>query len=137
MVRQTKSGLTQRSRVALMGMVGAELLIGTEVVDRDGNVIGHLHDILLDLRRNRIAYAAVELRRERPDGERIVVIPWNALFQDGDADRFIVNADREHIESAPLVPAELAVHGLDGELATFAHSYFGTRPYWERVSQFC
>ena len=120
-----------------MGMVGAELLLGTEVVDRDGNVIGHLHDILLDLRRNRIAYAAVELRRERPDGERIVVIPWNALFQDGDADRFIVNADREHIESAPLVPEELAVHGLDGELATFAHSYFGTRPYWERVSQFC
>lgn len=136
-MRQSKAGLTQRSRVVLMGMVGAESLLGTEVVDRTGGVVGHLHDILLDLRRNRIAYAAVELKRERPDGEQIVVIPWNALFQGGDADRFIVNADRDYIESAPLVPAELAVHGLDGELAAFAHSYFGTRPYWELGAQFC
>ncbi len=137
-MRQAKAaGLAQRSRVALMGMVGADHLLGTEVVDRNGSVVGHLHDILLDLRRNRIAYAAVELRRARPDGERVVVIPWNALFQDSDADRFTVNAEREHIESAPLVPAEVAVHGLDGELATFAHSYFGTRPYWEHGSQLC
>jgi hypothetical protein len=130
------ASMAQRSRVALMGIIGADDLLGIEVVDRDDNVVGQLHDILLDLRRNRIAYGVVELRRTRRDGERLVAIPWNALFQDGDADRFIVNAPRDRIEEAPLLPSDLATKGLDGDVAIFAHSYFGTRPYWERGTQF-
>src|SRR3954452_18033437 len=59
--------MAQRSRVALLGIIGADDLLGVEVVDRDGNVVGQLHDILLDLRRNRIAYGVIELRRALKD----------------------------------------------------------------------
>src|SRR5581483_5676169 len=108
-VRETRlTSLAQRSRVPLLGIIGADDLLGVEVVDRDGNVVGQLHDILLDLRRNRIAYGVLELRRTRKDGERLVAIPWNALFQDADSDRFTINAARERIEEAPLLPSELA-----------------------------
>jgi sporulation protein YlmC with PRC-barrel domain len=131
------TSIAQRSRVALLGIIGADDLLGIEVVDSGGNVVGQLHDILLDLRRNRIAYGVIELRRTRNDGERLVAIPWNALFQDADGDRFTVNAPRERIEEAPLLPSELATKGLDGEVAVFAHSYFGTRPYWEHGAQLC
>ena len=137
-MRDTRlTGTGQRARVALIGIVGADDLLGVEVVDRDGNVVGQLHDIMLDLRRNRIAYGVVELRQAREDGERLVAIPWNALFQDVDADRFSVNAPRDRIEQAPLRPAEMAANGLDGEVAIFAHHYFGTRPYWEHGAQLC
>lgn len=129
--------MPQRARVGLLGIIGADDLLGIEVVDRDGNVVGQLHDILLDLRRNRVAYGVIELRRPRSDGERLVAIPWNALFQDGDAGHFIVNAPRERIEAAPLLPSDLATKGLDGEIAVLAHSYFGTRPYWEHGAQLC
>lgn len=131
------TGVASRARVALLGIIGADDLLGIEVIDRDGNVVGQLHDILLDLRRNRVAYGVVELRRARRDGERLIALPWNALFQDGDADRFIVNAPRERIEEAPLLPSDLATKGLDGDVAVFAHSYFGTRPYWEHGAQLC
>lgn len=137
-MRETNlASVGQRSRSAILGITGADDLLGIEVVDRDGNVVGHLHDILLDLRRNRIGYGVIELRRARRDGERLVAIPWNALFQDGDADRFSINAPRDRIEEAPLLPSELAAKGLDGDVAVFAHSYFGTRPYWERGAQLC
>lgn len=129
--------MAQRARVALLGITGADDLLGIEIVDRDSNVVGHLHDILLDLRRNRVAYGVIELRHPRRDGERLVALPWNALFQDGDADRFLVNAPRERIEEAPLLPSDLATKGLDGDVAVFAHSYFGTRPYWEHGAQLC
>jgi len=121
----------------LLGIVGTDNLLGVEVVDRDGNVVGQLHDILLDLRRNHIAYGVIALRRPRPDGERLVAIPWNALFQDGDADRFTINAPRERVEEAPLLASQLAASGLDGDAAVLAHSYFGTRPYWEHGAQLC
>ncbi len=101
----------QRSRNAILGIIGADDLLGTEVVDRDGNVVGQLHDILLDLRRNRIGYGVIELRRARRDGERLVAIPWNALFQDGDADRFSINAPRDRIEDAPLLPVRARDQG--------------------------
>ncbi|MDQ6619057.1 MAG: PRC-barrel domain-containing protein [Pseudomonadota bacterium] len=131
------TSIPQRSRVVLLGIIGADDLLGIEVVDRDDNVVGQLHDILLDLRRNRIAYGVIELRRPRKDGERLVAIPWNALFQDGDGGRFSINSPRDRIEEAPLLPSELATKGLDGEVAVFAHSYFGTRPYWEHGTQLC
>ena len=134
-IRSTGTG--HRARVALSGIIGADDLLGVEVVDRDGNVVGQLHDIMLDLRRNRIAYGVVELREARDGGERLVAIPWNALFQDADADRFSINAPRDRIEQAPLRPAEMAASGLDGEVAVFAHHYFGTRPYWEHGVQLC
>ncbi len=132
------ASFTQRGRTALLGIMGADDLLGVEVADRDGTVVGHLHDILLDLRRNRVAYGVIELRRPRGDGEHLVAIPWNALFQDKDEDRFIVSAPRERIEAAPLLPTDLAApKALDGDLAAFAHAYFGTRPYWERGAQLC
>lgn len=118
-------------------MMGADDLLGLEVVDCDGNVVGQLHDILLDLRRNRIAYGVVELRRTRGDGERLIAVPWNALFQDPEGEHFVVHAPRDRIEEAPLLPSDLATKGLDGDIAVFAHSYFGTRPYWEHGAQFC
>ncbi len=137
-MRATRAGSSgQGTRMAFLGISGADHLIGIEVADRDGEVVGELSDILLDLRRNHIAYGVVKLRRPRADGERMVAIPWNALFQDGDADRFVINAPRERIEEAPLLPSELASKGLDGDVAVFAHSYFGTRPYWEHGAQLC
>lgn len=128
--------MAQRSRVALMGIIGADDLLGIEVVDRDGNPVGHLHDIMLDLRRNRIAYGVIELREARRDGERLVAVPWNALFQDGDADRFFINAPRDRIAQAPLLTPETAMNGYDGDVATHVHAWFGTRPYWELGHQF-
>jgi sporulation protein YlmC with PRC-barrel domain len=118
-----------------MGIIGADDLLGIEVVDQDGTPVGHLHDIMLDLRRNRIAYGLIELKVTRTDGERLVAVPWNALFQDGDADRFFINAPRERIEQAPLIANDRA-GSLDGETASFVHAWFGTRPYWEHAHQF-
>src|SRR5689334_19641385 len=85
----TRRGSARKSRVSVLGISGTDDLIGAEVADREGEVVGELSDILLDLRRNHIAYGVVTLRRARADGERMVAIPWNALFQDGDADRFV------------------------------------------------
>lgn len=128
---------SKRGRGASLAITGADDLIGMEIVDNEGEVVGELSDILLDLRRNHIGYAVVALRHARGDGERMVAIPWNALFQDEDASHFVINAPRERIEEAPLLPSDLAAKGLDGDVAVFAHSYFGTRPYWEHGAQLC
>ena len=128
-------GMVPRSRVSLMGIIGAADLLGIEVVDQEGTRIGHLCDIMLDLRRNRIAYGVVALKAERPDGERQVAVPWSALFQDGDADRFFINAPRARIEQAPMLTAgDEGV--LDGDAATFVHAWFDTKPYWDQAQRF-
>jgi hypothetical protein len=115
-----------------VGLVGAEEILRTDVLDREGDRVGELCDLMLDLRRGRVAYGMVALDHEM--GGRIVAVPWNALHIDGDGN-LRVNVRREWVERAPSIGNGLMPVLLDHEWAVLIHSYFGTRPYWESNAQ--
>ena len=115
-------------------LVGADDMLGTEVVDRDGARIGELQDMMLDLRVADVAYGIVALDRPPEWSERLVAVPWNVMHIDGNGE-LRVNAPRDWVERAPSMQPELLPTLLDHEWAVFIHSYFGAKPYWEPNSQ--
>jgi sporulation protein YlmC with PRC-barrel domain len=120
--------------VAMVSIVGADALLGADVVDRDGARIGELQDMMLDLRVAQVAYGIVALDRPPEWSERLVAVPWNVMHIDGNGD-LRVNAPRDWVERAPSMQPELLPTLLDHEWAVFIHSYFGARPYWEDSAQ--
>jgi sporulation protein YlmC with PRC-barrel domain len=122
--------------VAAAGIVGAEEMLGSGVVDRDGARIGELRDMMLDLRLGRVAYGVVALDHAPVWSERLVAVPWNAMHVDDNGD-LRVNARRDWVERAPSMQAEYMPTLLDHEWAILIHSYFGAKPYWERNAQHC
>lgn len=114
------------------GIVGGNEILGLSVVDSRGETLGVLADIMLDLRTGRVAYGAVALDHAPNWSERVIAVPWNAMLLDADGMRFRINALRDWIQRAPSMQPDAMAMLLDHERAVLIHSFFGTKPYWER-----
>ncbi len=115
---------------SIFGIVGAETVIGSAVVDQQGRPIGSLRDIMLDLSTGRLAYAVIALGT-RKHGKPLVCVPWNAIHGDPQARRLRINAHIDWIERAPTVQRGYAPDRFVQQWGALIHNYFGTRPYWE------
>lgn len=99
------------------------------VVDREGEVLGSISDLMLDLERGRIAYAVVATGGFMGMGERLFAVPWSALRVVGQ--QFVLEGKRAALETAPafdrdhwpLAPAHCWHERI--------HAHYHSRPYWE------
>jgi sporulation protein YlmC with PRC-barrel domain len=99
------------------------------VVDSDGEMLGSISDLMLDLERGRIAYAVVATGGIMGIGERLFAIPLSALRPLGQ--QFALECKRAALETAPafdrdhwpLTPAYLWHERV--------HAHYHSRPYWE------
>ncbi|WP_175130697.1 PRC-barrel domain-containing protein, partial [Paraburkholderia rhynchosiae] len=66
-------------------VMAAATLDGTQVVSSDGEDVGKISDIMLDVRSGRIAYAVLSEGGFLGMGTNLHAIPWNALTLDTDA----------------------------------------------------
>ena len=114
-------------------IAGAYSVIGSAVVDRQGQRVGELHDIMLDLSTGRIAYAVIALG-SRASTDPLIVVPWNAVHSDQRAEGLRINAHADWIKRAPTVKRGYAPDQFAQDWGAFIHNYFGTRPYWEPPS---
>ena len=127
----------KRAASARSPIVGAETLLGSVVVDNQGERVGELLDVLVDMHAGRVAYGVVALDHAPDWSERLIAVPWNTMQMQGDGDGIGINATRDWIERAPSMRIEAMSELLDRELAVFIHAYFGAKPYWERAAQHC
>lgn len=127
----------KRAAAARSPLVGAEGLLGTVVIDNQGQRVGELLDILVDMHAGRVAYGVVVLDHAPEWSERLIAVPWNTMRLHGDSDGICINATRDWIERAPSMRIETMNELLDREIAVFIHAYFGAKPYWERAAQHC
>jgi sporulation protein YlmC with PRC-barrel domain len=111
-------------------VVSADSVLGCPIVDRQGQKIGLLRDVILDVSTGRIAYAVAELTSGAV-ADQLVVIPWNAVYADLDVHQLRVNAHADWIERAPAVHRGSEADRFVHEWGAFIHNYFGTTPYWE------
>jgi hypothetical protein len=117
------------------GIFGTNELLGLRVIDSHKECIGNLSDIMFDLPTGQIAYGVVNLNRAPEWSERGIAIPWSAMHLDSEGEHLCVNALRDWIERAPSMQAEAMPNLLNHECAVLIHSFFGTKPYWEKGSQ--
>jgi sporulation protein YlmC with PRC-barrel domain len=53
---------TSKESVAMYGVVPASKIIGETVVNRQGENVGEIHELVIDARKNRVAYALLSFR---------------------------------------------------------------------------
>ena len=124
-------GFNHFARSSPARIIGVDALMGRPIVDRNGKDIGRLHEIMLDLSTGRIAYAAIELRRQVASSTQCVVVPWNAIHCDAQIRELRINAHADWILRAPAILPDGATDRFVHDWGALIHNYFGTRPYWE------
>ncbi len=112
-------------------LMTASTLEGDKVVNRQGEDLGEIDEIMLDVPRGRIAYAVMSSGGFLGMGDKLFAIPWSALTLDTDNKCFVLDVDKQRLENAPGFDKDHWPSMADAEFGSQVHSYYGARPYWE------
>ena len=112
-------------------IMAADTLEGDNVVNAQGEDLGEIKDIMIDVPSGRVAYAVLSFGGVLGMGDKLFAIPWHALQLDPENHRFILNVDQERLKSAPGFDKDHWPSMADQSWALQVHTYYSTRPYWE------
>ncbi|SIT46768.1 Antigen [Paraburkholderia piptadeniae] len=111
-------------------VMAAATFDGDKVLSADGNNIGKIKDIMLDVRSGRIAYAVLSSGGFLGIGDKLLVIPWSALTLDVDRKCLLLDMPTERVKNAPGFDKDHWPSMADATWATSVHQYYGREPYW-------
>jgi sporulation protein YlmC with PRC-barrel domain len=112
-------------------VMAADTLEGDDVVNAQGEDLGDIKSIMIDVPSGRVAYAVLSSGGFLGIGDKLFAIPWHALTLDADNKCFVLNIDKERLKNAPGFDKDHWPSMADQRWATEVHSYYQTRPYWE------
>ncbi|MGH8490701.1 MAG: PRC-barrel domain-containing protein [Gammaproteobacteria bacterium] len=112
-------------------VMAADTLQGDSVVNRQGDTLGEIQDIMIDVPSGRVGYAVLSFGGFLGMGDKLFAIPWNALTLDAENERFILDVPKERLDSAPGFDKDHWPSMADQRWGTEIHTFYGTQPYWE------
>lgn len=112
-------------------VMAASTLDGNKVMSSDGEHVGKIADIMLDVRGGRIAYAVLSTGGFLGIGDTLHAIPWSVLTLDTDDRCFVLDAPVERIRNAPGFDKDHWPSMADLQWGASVHAYYDRSPYWE------
>ncbi|MDT4795580.1 PRC-barrel domain protein [compost metagenome] len=112
-------------------IMAADTLDGNLVLGPNGDKLGKINHIMLDVPRGQIAYAVLSFGGFLGVGTKMFAVPWSALTLDTVRKSFVLGIDREQLEAAPGFDHDHWPSMADQQWATSIHEYYGTSPYWK------
>lgn len=113
-------------------VLSATTVIGDKVLNTAGEQLGTIKELMIDLDEGLIAYAVLSFGGFLGMGDKLFAIPWEALTIDTENHAFILDVDKEVLESAPDFDkdhwpdnAKYEANWLLG-----VYEYYGYSPYW-------
>ena len=116
-------------------VMAADTLEGDRVVNREGDDLGSIQDIMIDVQRGSVAYAVMSCGGILGIGDKLFAVPWNALTLDADRKCFVFDATKESFERAPGFDKDHWPSMADQQWAGEVHDFYGVRPYWSNISR--
>ena len=105
----------------------ADALKGSKIITSDGEDIGSVFDIVLDLHDRRMAYAVVS---SGGLGEMLCAIPWNAMKYDTDDKCLHLDVTAAHVKGTPGFDDEHWPVMTQSQWGLSLHQYYNRTPYW-------
>jgi sporulation protein YlmC with PRC-barrel domain len=92
---------TKEQSVAMYGIVRASKIIGETVVNRQSENVGKIHEVVIDAKKNRVAYMVLSFGGFLGMGTKLFAIPWDAFSFSATENKLILNVDKEKLKLAP------------------------------------
>jgi sporulation protein YlmC with PRC-barrel domain len=110
-------------------LMGADTLIGNDVYNQNEDDLGDIKEIMLDMRTGRVSYAVLSFGGFLGMGDKLFAVPWSALTLDTVNKRFLLNVEKDRLESAPGFDKDQWPNMADPIWEKSIHDYYGTKPY--------
>lgn len=93
--------MTDMTISASGNLIAAERVNGTNVYNTKGEKLGHVEDIMIDKVTGKTIYAIMSFGGFLGMGARQHPLPWSTLKYDQEQSGYVVNLDKQTLESAP------------------------------------
>ena len=110
-------------------VMAAATLDGTKVMSSDGEHVGKISDIMLDVRNGRIAYAVLSEGGFLGMGANLHAIPWSALTLDTDQKCFFVDITAQRLKDDPGFDKDHWPSMADPVWGESTYNYYNRQPY--------
>ncbi len=111
--------------------VKATSIIGTNVVNPEGESLGSIKEIVIDPRIGRVAYVVVSFGGFLSLGEKLFAIPFSAFEYNAALNEYILDVPKELLSDAPGFDADRWPAMSDEKWNRDVYEYYGRPPYWE------
>ncbi|WP_175855732.1 PRC-barrel domain-containing protein [Burkholderia anthina] len=111
-------------------VMAAGTLEDDRVLTMDGDDIGKVTNIMLDVRSGRIAYAVVSSGGFPGIGNKRLAVPWNVLTLDIERRCFVLPVPTERVREAPGFDPDDWPTMADPAWGEALHAYYGSSPCW-------
>jgi sporulation protein YlmC with PRC-barrel domain len=116
----------------------AKSISGTPVENPQGENLGHIEDLVVDIDTGHVAYAVLSFGGFLGLGDKLFAIPLEALQFRSPTERgtaasnqlFILNIDKEQLKNAPGFDKDNWPNMADRSWGNDIYSYYGYQPYW-------
>ncbi len=111
--------------------VKASSVIGTNVVNRLGDNLGDIKEVVIDPGSGRVAYAVVSFGGFLSMGEKLFAIPFSALEYNVSKSDYMLDVSKERLEDAPGFDKDHWPSMADEKWNRDVYRYYDRLPYWE------
>jgi sporulation protein YlmC with PRC-barrel domain len=112
-------------------IMAADTLEGDNVVNAQGEDLGEIKDIMIDVPSGRVAYAVLSFGGVLGMGDKLFAIPFEAFRLDPTNDRVILNVPKDKLKNAPGFEKDHPPSAADRKWGSKIYEYYGFQPYWE------
>ncbi|MGA7951190.1 MAG: PRC-barrel domain-containing protein [Thiobacillaceae bacterium] len=114
-----------------MTILSASTISGDKVVNRLGENLGDVKELMIDVDDGRVAYAVLEFGGFLGMGSKLFAVPLSAMELDTANHQFIFDKSKEELQSAPGFDKDNWPDFADRDWGANIHAHYGVRPYWE------
>jgi sporulation protein YlmC with PRC-barrel domain len=108
-------------------LMGADTLVGNDVVNSKDENIGDIKDIMLDMADGKVSYAVLSFGSFLGMGEELFAVPWKSLKLDTEHKRFVLDVNKEKLQSAPGFDKDNWPNMADKTWSKSIHSFYDTQ----------
>ena len=109
--------------------LSADSIKSDKVVNRDGDNIGKIEELMIDLQDGRIAYAVISHGGFLGIGSKLFAIPWQSFSLRVHEHAFVLDIPKETLDKAKGIDKDNWPLTRDELSSTF--TYYGYQPYWQ------
>lgn len=111
--------------------LSASTLTGDKVRNRDGEKLGQLEEIVIDIDSGRVAYAVLASGGFLGHGDKYFAVPWQLLTVDTENHEVVIDVAKETLENAPGFDKDNWPDVNDRNWIMDVYHYYGSDPYWD------
>jgi sporulation protein YlmC with PRC-barrel domain len=97
-----------------------------KVVNLQGERLGDVKDIMLDMRSGQVSYVVMSSGGFLSIGEKLFAVPWDALKLDTVNECFVLDIAKERLEAAPGFDKDAWPNMANETWTRDIHAYYGT-----------